>query len=75
MDKYYQILSLLAELASEYGNNSYSVASYSMGFIPFKNGKNMVDEVGIKFSDIAKWLIDEDVKNFNEELDKKNKQV
>lgn len=68
MNKYYEALALLAELAGEYGNNTYSVTDYAMGFIPFKNKENKVVEVGNQFTDVAHWLIDEGKKNFEDSL-------
>lgn len=56
--KYYKILALLAEIASENGND-YSVTDYACGFIPFKNGKNKVQEIGHDFFSVARWLLDE----------------
>ena len=68
MEKYIEAITLLAELAGEYGDNTYSVQTYALGYIPFKNGENMVNEVGTKFIDIAHWLLDESEKNFNDSL-------
>lgn len=67
-NKYYEALALLAELAGEHGDNTYSVTDYTMGFIPFKNGENKVKEVGNQFTDIAHWLLDEGKKNFEDSL-------
>lgn len=66
MDKYCEAIALLAELAGEYGDNTYSVQTYALGYIPFKNGENKVNEVGNKYIDVARWLLDESEKNFNE---------
>lgn len=63
-NKYYKALALLAELAGEYGNNTYSVTDYALGFIPFKNGENKIKEVGNGFDEIAHWLIEEGKQNF-----------
>lgn len=68
MDKYYEALVLLAELAGEHGDNTYSVTDYALGFIPFKNGENKAGVVGVQFADVAHWLIDESEKNFNDSL-------
>lgn len=68
MDKYIEVISLLAELAGEYGDNTYSVHTYALGYIPFKNGENKVNEVGNKFIDVAHWLLDESEKNFNNSI-------
>ena len=68
MDKYYEVITLLAELAGEYGDNTYSVSSCALGYIPFKNGENKVNEAGSKFTDVAHWLLDESEKNLNESL-------
>lgn len=65
MNKYYETLSLLAELAGEHGTNTYSVTDYALGFIPFKNGENKSNEVGNSYNEIAHWLIDEGERNFN----------
>ena len=65
MEKYYKALLLLAELAGEYGDNTYSITDFALGFIPFKNGKNQSEEVGIGFNEVARWLIDEGERNFN----------
>lgn len=62
--KYYNTLALLAEIAGEYGENTYSVTDFAFGFIPFKNGENKSKEVGIEFDKIAHWLIDEWKENF-----------
>lgn len=56
--KYYKILALLAEIASENGND-YSVTDYACGFIPFKNGENQVQEIGHDFFSVAQWLLSE----------------
>ena len=68
MDKYIEVITLLAELAGEYGDNTYSVTYCALGYIPFKNGENKVNEVGTKFVDVARWLIDESENNFNASL-------
>ena len=68
MEKYYKALALLAELAGEYGDNTYSITDYAMGFIPFKNGENKINEVGNQFTEVAHWLIDEGQKNFESSL-------
>ena len=65
MDKYYKIIELLVDIAEEYGENNYNVHTYALGYIPFKNGENKINEVGNKFSDVAHWLLDEAEKNFN----------
>ena len=56
--KYYNILMSLAEIASENGN-MYAITDYAFGYIPFKNGENMVQKVGHDFLDIAQWLLNE----------------
>ena len=66
MQKYYKTLELLAEIAGEYGENTYSVTDFAFGFIPFKNGENKSKEIGIEFDKIAHWLIDEGKMNFEE---------
>ena len=68
MGKYIEAITLLAELAGEYGDNTYSVQTYALGYIPFKNGENKINEVGNKFIDVARWLLDESEKNFNDSL-------
>ena len=68
MNKYYEALALLAELAGEHGNNTYSITYYAFGFIPFKNGENKVEEVGTEFTEIAHWLINEGEANFKSTL-------
>lgn len=65
MEKHYKALALLAELAGEFGDNTYSVTDFAFGFIPFKNGENKSKEVGNGYSEIARWLIDEGERNFN----------
>lgn len=67
-ERYYKALALLAELAGEHGDNTYSVTDYAFGFIPFKNGENKVKEAGNQFTEIAHWLIDEGQKNFEASL-------
>ena len=64
MNKYYEALALLADLAGEHGENKYEITDYAFGFIPFKNGKNVSKEVGTEYAKIAHWLIDESVINF-----------
>ena len=71
MVNHYEIITQLAELAGEHGENTYSVQTYALGYIPFKNGENKVNEIGNKFTDIAHWLLNEAEKNFNENLYKK----
>lgn len=68
MNKYYKALELLAELAGEYGDNTYSVVDHALGFIPFKNNENKVKEVGMNFQEVARWLLDESKNNFNEHI-------
>jgi len=68
MEKYYEALALLAELAGEYGDNTYSITTCALGYIPFKNGENKINEVGNKFIDVARWLLDEAENNFNDSL-------
>lgn len=68
VDKYYEALALLAELAGDYGDNTYGVTDYAFGFIPFKNGENKVKEVGNQFTDVAHWLVDEGKRNFEATL-------
>ena len=63
--KYYEILVQLAEIAEEYGRNTYSVRNCALGGIPFKNGENKVNEVGTTFMEISRWLLDEAENNFN----------
>jgi len=70
MNKYFEALNLLAELAGEYGDNTYKIVYYAFGFIPFKNGENKSKEVGIDYNSIARWLIDEGESNFNNSLNK-----
>lgn len=70
MNKYYEALKLLAELAGEYGDNTYKIVDFALGFIPFKNGENKSKEVGIDYNSIARWLIDEGEANFNNSLNK-----
>ena len=67
-ERYYRALALLAELAGEHGTNTYSVTDYAFGFIPFKNGENKAGTVGVQFTEIAHWLIDEGQKNFEASL-------
>lgn len=62
--KYYEILVQLAEIAEEYGENTYSVRNCALGSIPFKNGENKANEVGTSFSKISRWLLDEGENNF-----------
>ncbi len=59
MDKYYEVLILLAKIAEERTGNQYSITDFAFGFIPFKNGENKVKEIGDNFVNIAHWLIDE----------------
>ena len=63
-----KVINLLAELAGEYDDNTYSVQTCALGYIPFKNGENKVNEVGSKYVDVARWLIDESEVNFNNSL-------
>ena len=63
--KYYKILVSLAEIAGENGKNTYDIIDYALGFIPFKNGENKVQEVGDNFIDIAHWLLNEAKENLN----------
>ena len=62
--KYYEILVQLAEIAEEYGENTYSVRNRDLGAIPFKNGENKAYEVGTSFVEISRWLLDEGENNF-----------
>ena len=62
--KYYEILVQLAEIAEEYGENTYSVRNRDLGAIPFKNGENKANEVGTSFLEISRWLLDEGENNF-----------
>ena len=62
--KYYEILVQLAEIAEEYGENTYSVINSALGVIPFKNGENKINEVGTSFLEISRWLLDEAENNF-----------
>ena len=62
--KYYEILVQLAEIAEEYGENTYNVRTQALGAIPFKNGENKVNEVGTSFLEISRWLLDEAENNF-----------
>ena len=70
MEKYYKTLQLLAEIAEDYGTDTYSVTNFAFGFVPFKNGENKSKEVGIEFSDVAHWLIDEGKRNFEAHMKK-----
>lgn len=67
-EKYYEAIKLLAELAGNHGANTYSIKNCALGLIPFKNGENKANEVGIGFSEVARWLIDEGEKNFEASL-------
>ena len=62
--KYYEILVQLAEIAEEYGSNTYSITDSAFGAIPFKNGENKAEEVGTSFLEISRWLLDEAENNF-----------
>ena len=62
--KYYEILVQLAEIAEEYGENTYIVRKWALGAIPFKNGENKVKEVGTGFLEVSRWLLDEAENNF-----------
>ena len=62
--KYYEILVQLAEVAEEYGENTYNVRNLALGAIPFKNGESKVNEVGTSFLKISRWLLDEGENNF-----------
>ena len=62
--KYYEILVQLSEIAEEYGSNTYSIKECAFGAIPFKNGENKVREVGSRFIEISRWLLDEAENNF-----------
>ena len=62
--KYYEILVQLAEIAEEYGENTYSVRNRDLGAIPFKNGENKANEVGTSFIEISRWLLNEGENNF-----------
>lgn len=75
MDKYYEVLALLAEIAGEYDENEYSITTYAFGYIPFKNGENKINEVGNKFIDVAQWLLSEGQMNFNNSLHASEKKV
>ena len=59
--KYYETLVNLAEIATEKinGKNTYNVVDCGIGFIPFKNGENLVTEIGSSFIKISRWLLDE----------------
>lgn len=59
--KYYETLVNLCEIATEKSNgkNTYNVTDCGIGFIPFKNGKNLVTEIGTDFIKISRWLLDE----------------
>ena len=57
MNKCYNALKQLAEIAGEYGDNRYDIVDCDLGFIPFKNGVNKVEEVGNDFGSVARWLI------------------
>ena len=63
--KYYEILVQLAEIAEEYGSNTYSITNFALGAIPFKNGENKAEEVGTSFLEISRWLLDEAENNFS----------
>ena len=63
--KYYEILVQLAEIAQEYGENTYSITNCAFGSIPFKNGENKAEEVGTSFLEISHWLLDEAENNFS----------
>ena len=55
--KYYEILVQLAEIAEEYGENTYNIRTWDLGAIPFKNGESKVNEVGASFLEISRWLL------------------
>ena len=63
--KYYEILVKLAEIAEEYGSNTYSITYSAFGAIPFKNGENKAEEVGTSFLEISRWLLDEAENTFS----------
>ena len=62
--KYYEILVQLAEIAEEYGENTYNVSNCTLGAIPYKNGENKANEVGTSFLEISRWLLNEAENNF-----------
>ena len=61
MNKYYDILIMLVEVLNEEqnGKNEYTVVDCATGYIPFKNDKNKVEEVGKDFHLVAQWLLNE----------------
>lgn len=65
-EKYFKALELLAELAEDYGNNTYHVSNCAFGAIVFKNTENKVNEVGTDFTSVARWLISEGEANWKE---------
>ena len=72
-NKCYNALKQLAEITGEYTNNTYEIVDYALGFIPFKNGVNKVNEVGNDFISITRWLICEAEENMIKHLDKEMK--
>ena len=67
--KYYEILVQLAEIAEEYGSNTYSITDFALGAIPSKNGENKAKEVGTSFLEISRWLLDEAENNFTNQYE------
>lgn len=65
-EKYFKALEQLAELAGDYGNNTYSVINFALGAIVYKNSENKASEVGYDFASVARWLISEGEANWKE---------
>lgn len=61
MNKYYDILVMLLEVLNEEasGKNEYNIVDCAVGYIPYKNGENKAEEVGIDFHLVARWLLSE----------------
>ena len=59
MDQTCQVLISLVAIANETSENQYDFIPFALGYIPCKNGVNMVDDIGHSFIGVARWLLNE----------------
>lgn len=64
MNKYIQTLNTLAEIAGTFSKNEYNILDTAIGYVTFKNDKNITEEVGDNFINVAKYLLSEAENSF-----------
>lgn len=68
VEKYLEVVTLLAEIAGSFDSNTYDIVMYSCGYLVYKNDELV--EIGNEFEEVARWLIDEQKENYMRQREK-----